>query len=132
MERARRATLGRSAHLDDSADQARLLTLRPRIDGHRTTIEVSNDSDLPFTDLEVRAAHLLMADVPGGYTADVGAGHTTASLDPHEIHPVEVTFRDAGGAAVDPRRMQPAIEVAYTDAVGVRWRRLAGAPPRRV
>ena len=131
MERARRATRGRSEQLDDSAAQARLLALHPTIDGSRTTVEVRNGSDLPFTHLEVQAAHLLMADVPGGYTSDVEAGRTSASLDPHEVHTVEVTFRDADGAVVDPHRMQPSIEVTYTDAQGVRWRRLAGAPPRR-
>ncbi len=131
MQRARQATRGRSERLDDSAGQARLLTLHPRTDAGRTTVEVRNDSDRPFTDLEVRGAHLLMATVPGGYTSHVESGRTTASLDPLQVHLVEVTFRDAGGAVVDPHRMHPAVEVAYTDAQDVRWRRLAGAPPRR-
>lgn len=131
MERARRATPGRSELRDDGAAQATALTLHPQVGSDRTTVEVRNDSDRPFTDLEVLAAHLLMADVPGGYTSDIQTGRTTASLGPHEVHLVEVTFHDAGGMALDPHRMQPAIEVAYTDAQGVRWRRLAGAPARR-
>jgi hypothetical protein len=131
MERARRATRGRSEGHADGAAQARLLTLHPRVGGALATVEVRNDSEASFTDLEVRAAHLLMSDVPDGYTSDITAGRTLASLEPRGIHTVVATFRDATGAAVEPHGMQPSLEVAYTDAHGVRWSRLAGAPPRR-